>query len=98
MIIHNEDIRELIAEVPEGHKHVRSTILFQDGTEWVLQEATVANLVRAYITVKTHPTTARVKLEGRRLTTAKEGHADWQLLEVAGEQDGGMDRVAKEMA
>ena len=98
MITGNEDIKELIVEIPEGHKHVRTTIIFQDDTEWVLQEATVANLVRACITVKTHPTTARVKLEGRRLTAAKEGHADWQLLEVAGEQDGGMDRVAKEMA
>lgn len=98
MIIHNEDIRELIAEVPEGHRHVRTTILFHDGTEWILQEATIANLVRAYIIVKTHPTIARVKLEGRRLTTAKEGHADWQLLEVAGEKDGGIDRVAKEIA
>jgi hypothetical protein len=81
MIIHNEDIRELIAEVPEGHRHIRTTILFQDGTEWILQEATIANLVRAYITVKTHPTMTRVRLVGQRLVRAKEGYAEWQLLE-----------------
>ncbi len=55
MLIHNEDIKELTAEIPEGHKHLRTTIVLQDGTEFVFQEATIANLVRAYITVKTHP-------------------------------------------
>jgi len=98
MIIRNEDIRELIVEVLEGHRHIRTTILFQDGREWVLQEATIANLVRAYIIIRTHPTIAKVKLEGRRLTETKEGYADWQLLEVGGEKNGGMDRVAKEIA
>ena len=98
MIIRNEDIKELISEIPEGHQHIRTTIIFQDGTEWVLQEATIANLARAYVTVKTHPTIARVRLEGRRLAEAEEGCADWQLLEVAGEKGGGNDRVAKEIA
>jgi hypothetical protein len=69
----------------------------QDGTEWVLQEATIANLVRAYITVKTHPTIARVKLKGQRLTGTKEGYAKWQLLEMAEGKDGGIDRVTKEI-
>ncbi len=45
MIIHNEDIKELTAEIPEGHKHLRTTIVFQDGTEFVFHEAAVANLV-----------------------------------------------------
>jgi hypothetical protein len=98
MIIRNEDIKELVAEIPEGHQHIRTTIVFQDGTEWVLQEATIANLVRAYITVRTHPTIVRVRLEGQRLTETKEGCAEWQLLEVAEEKDGGMDRVTKEIA
>lgn len=81
MIINNEDIKELTAEIPEGHKHLRTTIVLQDGTEFVFQEATIANLVRAYIKVKTHPTTKRVKLKGRKLTERKKGYAEWQLVE-----------------
>lgn len=81
MNIRNEDVRELLVEIPEGHKHIRTKIILQDGMELVFQEATVANLVRAYITVKTHPQTVSVRLNGRRLTGIKAGYAEWQLLE-----------------
>lgn len=81
MILHNEDIKELIAEIPEGHKHLRTTIILQDGTELVFQEATIANLVRAYTTVKTHPTIKKVILKGKKLIERKDGYAEWQLLE-----------------
>lgn len=81
MIIHNEDIKELIMEVPEGHKHLRTRLVLQDGSELVFQEATVANLVRAYITVKTHPVINRIVLKGQRIKERKEGYAEWQLLE-----------------
>lgn len=81
MIIKNEDIKELITEIPEGHKHLRTTIVLQDGTEIVFQEAAVANLVRAYITLKTHPTKKKVVLKGKRLVERKDGYAEWQLVE-----------------
>ena len=81
MTIHNEDIKELIAEIPEGHKHLRTTIVLQDGTEFTFQEATIANLVRAYITVKTHPTIKKVRLEGKKLSERKNNYAEWQLVE-----------------
>lgn len=81
MIIHNEDIKELIMEVPEGHKHLRTRLVLQDGSELVFQEATVANLVRAYITVKTHPVINRIVLKGQRIQERKEGYAEWRLLE-----------------
>jgi len=81
MILRNEDIKELIAEMPEGHKHLRTTIVLQDGTELVFQEATIANLVRAYITVKTHPMIKKVILKGKKLIERKDGYAEWQLLE-----------------
>ena len=81
MVIANEDIKELIAEVPEGHRHLRTTLVLQDGREIILQEATVANLVRAYITVKTHPVCCRLRQRGQRLSSRKEGYAEWQLLE-----------------
>ncbi len=81
MLIRNEDIRQVIAEIPPGHRHLRTTVTLADGTELVFQEAAIANIVRAYIRVKTHPTTTRVVLNGERLAARKEGYAEWQLLE-----------------
>jgi len=60
-IIRNEDIKQLIVETPEGHKHLSIGMVLQDGRKLIFQEATVANLVRAYIAVKTHPTIEKVK-------------------------------------
>lgn len=81
MIIHNEDIKELVAEIPEGHRHLRTKIVFQDGTELIFQEATLANIVRAYITVKTHPVIKKVVLKGKKIDERKDGYAEWQLVE-----------------
>ena len=81
MIVKNEDVKELNAEIPEGHKHLRVTMIFHDGTEMTFQEATIANLVRAYITVKTHPEASKIILKGKKLQYRKEGYAEWQLLE-----------------
>lgn len=81
MILRNEDIKELITEIPEGHKHLRTTIILQDGSEFVFQEAIIANLVRAYITVKTHPTKNKLVLKGQRLADRKDGYTEWQLVE-----------------
>jgi hypothetical protein len=81
MTIHNEDIKELTAEIPEGHKHLRTIIVLQDDTEFVFQEATIANLVRAYIMVKTHPVKREVTLRGKKLSERKDGYAEWQLVE-----------------
>jgi len=81
VIIANEEVKELTTEIPEGHKHLRTTIVLQDGREFAFQEATIANLVRAYITVKTHPELTRVRLSGRKLVMKKSGYAEWQLLE-----------------
>ncbi|NSW75605.1 MAG: hypothetical protein HPY68_02285 [Candidatus Atribacteria bacterium] len=79
--VRNEDVQKIIVEIPENHKHARTTILLNDGTELVFQEATIANLVRAYTTVKTHPFTTRVVLVGQKVLAQKEGYAEWQLLE-----------------
>jgi hypothetical protein len=87
MIIKNEDIDELIMEVPEGHKHLRTILRLKDGREIILQEATVANLVRAYITVKTHPTVERVVQKSVRITKRKADFAEWQLIENNFQED-----------
>jgi hypothetical protein len=81
MAIANEAIKELIAEIPESHKHLRTTIVLHDGREFTFQEATIANLVRAYIMVKTHPAMTRIRLAGKKLSQRKDGYAEWQLLE-----------------
>jgi hypothetical protein len=81
MNIANEDVKKLIAEIPEGHKHLWTTIVLQDGTSFTFQEATIANLVRAYIGIKTHPRLTGVRLSGRKLEERKEGYAAWQLIE-----------------
>jgi len=87
MIVRNEDVKELILEVPEGHTHLRLSLVLHDGSEMVFQEATVANLVRAYIALKTHPHKKRIRLKGKRLDLRKEGYAEWQLLEAEAEDE-----------
>jgi hypothetical protein len=81
MELSNADIREIELTVPRGHHHLRSVIRLQSGEEIVLQEATVANLVRGYITVKTHPKKKSIRMRGTQLNERKKGFADWQLLE-----------------
>jgi hypothetical protein len=81
MIIANEGIKQLTAEIPDGHRHIRTTIILTDGREFTFQEATIANLVRAYITVKTYPAVKKIILTGKRIETRKEGYAEWQLVE-----------------
>jgi len=82
-VVSNVEVVAIEVEVPAGHRHLRTVLRLQDGEELVLQEATVANLVRAYVTVKTHPQRSGIRLAGRFLDEAerKTGFADWQLLE-----------------
>ena len=79
----NSDITEIVLATPVGHQHLRATIKLQSGEEIVLQEATVANLVRAYVGIKTHPFQKRCHLIGRNIDASelKTGFAQWQLIE-----------------
>ncbi|MDQ7787425.1 MAG: hypothetical protein RDU01_07435 [Thermodesulfovibrionales bacterium] len=81
MLIPNEEIKELIVEIPEGHTHLKVTFVLKDRQEITFLEAAIANLVRAYVTVKTHPTKARIHLVGQYIDKGKQGFAEWQLLE-----------------
>ena len=80
-ILRNEDVAGIVAEIPEGHRHLRMTLTLADGTSITLQEATVAAIVRAYVTVKTDPLRTRAVLRGQRVDGRKQGYAEWQLLE-----------------
>jgi len=77
------DVLEVMLAVPPGHQHLRARLVLSDGSALVLQEATLAGLVRAYIAIKTHPTKATVLLKGCELDPQehKPGFASWQLLE-----------------
>ncbi len=84
-ILANADIAEIVLAAPRGHLHLRATLKLHSGEEIILQEATIANLVRAYVGIKTHPKRRSCCLIGRELTEgeAKKGFAPWQLLEKA---------------
>jgi len=85
MNIPNENVERVVVEVPVGHRHVRTTVRLTDGTEFTFHEATMANIVRAFIGVKTHPQKSRVELISTELADKKPGYATWQLLEVEDE-------------
>jgi hypothetical protein len=76
----NERVRRVIAAIPPGHKHVRLVIELEDQTI-VLQEATAAAIARAYVDVITHPARRAVELAGVRVSKAKCGYAEHQLVE-----------------
>jgi len=80
-IIRNRDVDYVIVAIPKSHKHIRVIIKLNDGTIMIFHEATIANIVRAYVTIKTHPIIKAVKLSKRCLEERKEGYAKYQLLE-----------------
>ncbi|MGC2423056.1 MAG: hypothetical protein WA666_01720 [Nitrospirota bacterium] len=80
MIIKNEDIDSVLLAVPEGHRHLRLALTTKEETI-VLHEAAVAAIVRAYVTVKTHPQMRAIKLISAKPEGLKEGYAADQLIE-----------------
>ena len=78
-IYRNKDIRRVLIGAPNSHKHLR-TIIETPHERFIFQEATIANIVRAYITINTHPNNFGVELVSTEITE-KEGYARYQLLE-----------------
>ncbi len=78
----NSAIRRILYGHPLGHKHSRLVVELKDGRRLVFSEATVANIVRAYISVVTHPTHTAVELVAACPPLRKEGFAEHQLLEA----------------
>lgn len=78
-VYRNKDISRVLIGAPNSHKHLR-TIIETPHERFIFQEATIANIVRAYITIKTHQTPFSIQ----RITATKavkEGYARYQLLE-----------------
>jgi len=80
-VLRTEDVVGLVAEMPTGHQHLRTTLFLADGTALVLQEATVAAIVRAYTAIKTDSVRTKVAMRGQRMAERKTGYAEWQLVE-----------------
>lgn len=88
-IIRNNDIETVLIGVPKGHKHIRLCIKLKDKSTMIFQEATVANILRAYATIKTHATIRAHELKVHVLdkTSRKQGYALHQLLETSKDQE-----------
>ncbi len=80
--VKNEDIASALLAVPAGHRHLRLALTTREGETIVLQEATVAAIVRAYTTVKTHPVRRAVKMLSMQPSGIKDGYAKDQLVEA----------------
>lgn len=86
-VIRNEDIEQVLMGVPEDHKHLRICVKLKNKSAFIFQEATIANILRAYITIKTDPNIRAKELKMKALTAEqqKEGYAVHQLLETSRE-------------
>ena len=82
MIIRNRDVRRVVIGIPGSHKHLRIAIFLNNNTVLVFHEATMANIVRAFVTVKTHPLVEAIELRNVKLEQRKKGFAEYPLLEV----------------
>ena len=82
-VYRNEDVERIAAFIPRGHMHTRLILVLKDQVI-VLQEATVAAIVRAYASVALHPSRRAVELERRRLAKGerKPLFAEHQLVET----------------
>ncbi len=84
----NHEVERIIAAIPSGHRHVRFAVYLKDQII-VLQEATVAALVRAYTYTAIHPIRRGVILVNRKLdkNMKKMGFASYQLIEEVNSED-----------
>lgn len=74
--------------VPNGNKHLRVYMKLKDNLALIIQKATMAPILRAYLIIKTHPTIRAKELEMHVLdeTLHKQGYALHQLLETSRSQ------------
>ncbi len=82
-VYRNEDVERVIAFIPRGHMHIRVLVEFKDQVV-VLQEASIAGILRAYINIHTHPYRKAIELVSKRIPkeARKVGYAEYQLLET----------------
>jgi hypothetical protein len=82
IILRNRDIQRVLMGTPRSHKHMRTIIATDHGNNYIFQEATIANIVRAYITLKTHPSKNGIELiREDKVEGWKNGFASSQLID-----------------
>ena len=86
-IFRNQDVEEVLLGAPAGHRHLRIALKTTEGT-LVFHEATIANIVRAYVTLKTHPTKRALRLRQKELVGKKSGFDAHQLMEEDEKEQG----------
>lgn len=79
-VLRNQDVRRVLIGVPRGHRHIRVLLDIGD-VVLVLQEATVSNITRAFLSILLHPQKAAVELRCVKLEDRKSGYAEYQLIE-----------------
>jgi len=84
-VIRNQDIERVLIGTPKDHRHLRIYMELKNGDSIVFHEATIANISRAYTTLKTHPQTRarELKIKMVKAEESKEGYANHQLLETS---------------
>lgn len=87
-IYRNSDVLKIVGFIPPGHRHIRLAIVLKDQII-VLQEATVAAIVRAYIDIISHPTRKAIEYIQVKLdkNIRKNGYAEHQLVESNKSED-----------
>ncbi|MDZ7331858.1 MAG: hypothetical protein ONB31_07750 [candidate division KSB1 bacterium] len=83
-IIHlsTQNVMQMLFGIPENHKHCRLVLKTEQAATLVFSEALVAAIVRAYVTVKTHPTQGGLEMTSQPISNGKADFATWQLLET----------------
>ncbi len=79
-ILRNRDVKRIVAFIPKGHKHVRMLIELENES-FIIQEATIDAILRAYVNVITHPQRLATELKVEKLEVKKEGYAEHQHIE-----------------
>jgi hypothetical protein len=86
LLLRNRHVSRVLVGVPDGHQHIRARIETAGGDVITLQEATLAAIARAYLTISTHPTRNAVELRATRVPDRKDGFAEFQLIETDSEE------------
>jgi hypothetical protein len=70
----NRDVKRVLIGIPEKHKHLRIIVETNDKI-FVFHEATITNIVRGFVSVKTHPKIEAIEMEIQEIKERKKGFA-----------------------
>ena len=80
-LIPNKDIVRIVVGIPQNHKHIRMQIETKTQGTWIIHEATLAAISRAYLDILLHPSKRIIELVSKKVD-GKPGYAEHQLIET----------------